>query len=335
MQLLRLSLQRIRTPLVSLRWDFNPAAVPLPPPDAAAAHRSYAAGLRGAAKRGAKLLAAARRRGGNLFLDPASQPQDSDLADLYDSSRFNRDDSDDEEGAGAADAAARDGAAGAPAAAGGGADLMPLPPARHTRVRSAEFVKSSVSVAQCPPARHPEFAVIGRSNVGKSSLINMLTGRASLAMVSKTPGKTRCINHFVINDSWYLVDLPGYGYARASKDAVVSWNSFTRGYFAERESLASVLLLVDASIPPMPLDVACAEWFDRAQLPYSVVFTKADKRKKGTPPAEENMAAFEQELAAVVEHLPPFLVTSSRSGRGRGEVLAHVAQLRELYNRTH
>ncbi|EFN59273.1 hypothetical protein CHLNCDRAFT_17068, partial [Chlorella variabilis] len=205
---------------------------------------------------------------------------------------------------------------------------------RGVRVKSAEFVKSSTSVEQCPPARYPEFAVIGRSNVGKSSLINMLTGRNALAMVSKTPGKTRLINHFLINGAWFLVDLPGYGYARASKGSVVEWNRFTREYFVERETLVTVLLLVDSSIPPMPLDISCAAWFAEAGIPFTVVFTKLDKRKKGASPSDDNIAAFEQVwLGWACGYAPPTVLTSSKSGKGRSELLAHVAQLRELFNK--
>lgn len=212
------------------------------------------------------------------------------------------------------------------------ASPIQLPPPRNIRVRSAEFIKSSVKVEDCPPAIYPEFAVIGRSNVGKSSIINLLTGRNSLAMVSKTPGKTRCINHFLINNAWYLVDLPGYGYAKTSKENVLMWNKFTREYFLERETLVSVLLLVDASIPPMELDIACAEWLADAETPFTVVYTKIDKRKKGVPAPQENIAAFENRLAESYENLPPALATSSRIGAGKMDLLTHIAQLRALYN---
>jgi GTP-binding protein len=210
--------------------------------------------------------------------------------------------------------------------------IIKLPPARNVKVKTAEFIKSSVTTEQCPAAIYPEFAVIGRSNVGKSSLINLLTGRNSLAMVSKTPGKTKCINHFLINNAWYLVDLPGYGYARTSKDNVLGWNKFTREYFLERETLVSVLLLIDASIPPMPIDLACANWLGEAEVPYTLVYTKVDKRKKGIPDAAENIAAFEEKLMEKWDDLPSAVATSSRSGAGRNELLSHIARLRSLYN---
>jgi GTP-binding protein len=210
--------------------------------------------------------------------------------------------------------------------------VVKLPPARNVRVKTAEFIKSSVTTEQCPAAIYPEFAVIGRSNVGKSSLINLLTGRKTLAMVSKTPGKTKCINHFLINNAWYMVDLPGYGYARTSKDNVLGWNKFTREYFLERETLVSVLLLIDASIPPMPIDIACANWLGEAEVPYTLVYTKVDKKKKGIPDAAENIAAFEEKLQEKWDDLPSAVATSSRSGAGRNELLSHIARLRSLYN---
>jgi len=210
-------------------------------------------------------------------------------------------------------------------------DLAKVTP-KKAKVKAAEFIKSSVNVAGCPPAIYPEFAVIGRSNVGKSSLINLLTGRNALAMVSKTPGKTKCINHFLINNSWYLVDLPGYGYAKTSKENVMGWNKFTREYFLQRETLVMVFLLVDASIPPMDLDVACASWFGESEIPFTTVFTKLDKRKKGCPGAEENISEFEQRLLETWEELPPKILTSAKTGHGKNELLQHIAQCRAIYN---
>lgn len=209
-----------------------------------------------------------------------------------------------------------------------------LPKPKKVKVQTADFIKSSVRVDDCPPAVYPEFAVIGRSNVGKSSLINMLTGRNSLAMVSKTPGKTKCINHFLINASWYLVDLPGYGYARTSKANVMGWNKFTREYFGERETLVTVFLLVDASIPPMELDLACAWWFAESEIPCTIVYTKLDKKKKGCPPSDENISEFERRLREKLDSsmLPPRIKTSSKNGKGKVELLNHIAQLRALWN---
>ncbi|KAL6777565.1 ENGB1 [Auxenochlorella protothecoides x Auxenochlorella symbiontica] len=196
----------------------------------------------------------------NIFVEPPSR-KDEELKELYPPGRFNSEEDEDERPpAQLSVPQQRIRHAQTPL------EVSTVGPAAHSRVKSATFVKSSVTVDQCPHATHPEFAVIGRSNVGKSSLINMLTKRTSLAMVSKTPGKTRCINHFLINNSWYLVDLPGYGYAKTSKANVKLWNDFTREYFVNRETLVAVLLLVDASIPPRDLDVEAAAWFASADV---------------------------------------------------------------------
>ncbi|CAI5469465.1 unnamed protein product [Closterium sp. Yama58-4] len=213
-----------------------------------------------------------------------------------------------------------------------------LPPGRQApRVKSAVFVKSSSSVAQCPKdTKIPEFAVIGRSNVGKSSLINMLTNHKGLAQTSKKPGKTQLINHFLINDSWYLVDLPGYGYAVAPNAIRTEWNAFTKAYFTSRTNLLTVLLLVDATIPPQAIDVECADWLGRNKIPLTVVFTKCDRQKKarrnGRPPAV-NAALFRAELAECYAELPPWVMTSAVTGEGKDALLAHIAQLREFWRR--
>lgn len=206
-----------------------------------------------------------------------------------------------------------------------------LPAPSHSRVKTADFVKSSTAVSQCPPAKHPEFAVIGRSNVGKSSLINMLTGKKALAQISKTPGKTKCINHFIINNSWFLVDLPGYGYAKRSKDLRLEWNDFTKDYLLNRATLANVLLLIDSSIPPTQVDLECADWLAASQVPFALVFTKLDKRKKGIPSPQENIDAFKEALMEEWEHLPFSLETSALKNTGRQELLSHIASLRVLW----
>ena len=199
------------------------------------------------------------------------------------------------------------------------------------KVTSAEFIKSSVSLDQCPAPLYPEFAVIGRSNVGKSSLINMLTGRNALAMVSKTPGKTKCINHFFVNKSWYLVDLPGIGYARTSRENIEMWNKFTREFFLHRETLVNVFLLVDSSIEPMDIDVESAKWFGESEIPFTVVYTKLDKKKKKGAGSEENIAAFEERLLEWFEELPRSVRTSSREGIGKGSLLGLIAEMRGLW----
>jgi GTP-binding protein len=226
-----------------------------------------------------------------------------------------------------------------------------LPRPTHSRVRSAAYISSAVDLAGCPPASVPEFALIGRSNVGKSSLINALTGRKALAQVSKQPGKTRTINHFLINGDgpapWYLVDLPGYGYARAGARHRLAWASFSQTFFLERPTLASVLLLADASLPPQAADLECATWLAGAGVPFCVVLTKADKRVKakgvgvvspegvrggGPSAAASNAAALADALSAALGGgpPPPMLATSASTGAGRNELLTYIAQLRVL-----
>ncbi|CAL8464270.1 g3805 [Coccomyxa elongata] len=202
-----------------------------------------------------------------------------------------------------------------------------LPTPQNIRVKKAEYVKSSTNLAQCPKPKLPEFAVIGRSNVGKSSLINMLTGQAALAKVSKTPGKTTCINHFLINDNWYLVDLPGYGYAQRSKTSRLEWSEFTKEYFLKRETLANVLLLVDASVPVQQADLECASWLADAQVPFSLVFTKTDKRKKKCPSPRENIQAFQAALLKEFENLPMMFETDSETLKGHAELMNHITRL--------
>eukprot|EP00878_Enallax_costatus_P022028 GHUV01023351.1.p1 GENE.GHUV01023351.1~~GHUV01023351.1.p1 ORF type:complete len:294 (+),score=55.14 GHUV01023351.1:39-884(+) len=206
-----------------------------------------------------------------------------------------------------------------------------LPTAEHAKIKKSVYVSSSVDLRGCPAQDYPEFAVIGRSNVGKSSLINMLTQNNKLAKVSKEPGMTKTINHFLINDSWYLVDLPGYGFSKtAAKSTRESWLDFTKQYFLKRKALVAVLLLVDASIPPQRIDVDCANWLAESQVPFAVVFTKCDSRKKGGPTPAANMKVFKAELLQEYEALPDCFETSSTEGYGRAEVLNYLASLRQL-----
>lgn len=264
----------------------------------------------------------------NVFTEqPKGGEETQSLAHLYGSNRFNSDEDDDLDGSGSPLQPCID------QKLDEDTSEMSLPPAQNFKIKSAEFIKSSVAVADCPSTGFPEVAVIGRSNVGKSSLINLLTGRNSLAMVSKTPGKTRCINHFLINKCWYLVDLPGYGYAKASKEKVLTWNTFTREYFMERETLATVLLLIDASIPPTELDIACAQWLGDAEVPFTLVFTKVDKRKKGCSEAEENISDFQKELEQTIGFVPTSIVTSSRTGTGKNDLLAYLSSVREFWKK--
>ncbi|GLC37836.1 hypothetical protein PLESTB_001481600 [Pleodorina starrii] len=211
-----------------------------------------------------------------------------------------------------------------------------LPNATNVKVKTAEYLKSSVAVADCPPPRFAEFAVIGRSNVGKSSLINMLTGRKDLALVSKQPGKTKCINHFLINGSWYLVDLPGYGFAKVGLQGRQQFDAFTREYFKTRPNLAMVFMLVDASIPPQKIDVEYANWLTDNEVPFTLVFTKADKRRKGVPASakDSHVTAFKRALLRDLAFLPPSILTSAAKGLGRGEMLNFMAGLRIAFEKS-
>ncbi|KAG2498912.1 hypothetical protein HYH03_003102 [Edaphochlamys debaryana] len=211
-----------------------------------------------------------------------------------------------------------------------------LPNPSNVKVKTAEYLQSCVTVKDCPPPRYPEFAVIGRSNVGKSSLINMLTSRRDLALVSKEPGKTKCINHFIINNSWYLVDLPGYGFAKVGQQGRLQFEAFTREYFKGRPSLAMVFLLVDASIPPQKIDLDYANWLTDNEVPFTLVFTKADKRRKGLTAAtrDSHVTAFKRGLLEDLAFLPPSILTSAAKGLGRGEMLNFIASLRVAFERS-
>ncbi|KFK25410.1 hypothetical protein AALP_AA8G111200 [Arabis alpina] len=206
--------------------------------------------------------------------------------------------------------------------------------ARDAQIVQADFVKSSVKTEDCPGDGLPEFALVGRSNVGKSSLLNSLVRRKRLALTSKKPGKTQCINHFRINDNWYLVDLPGYGYASAPHELKHDWNKFTKDYFLNRSTLVSVFLLVDASIPPKQIDLDYASWLGQNQVPMTMVFTKCDKRKKkknGGKRPEENIKEFQDLIQGFFETTPPWIMTSSVTNQGRDEILLHMAQLRNYW----
>ncbi|KAF5830377.1 hypothetical protein DUNSADRAFT_14674 [Dunaliella salina] len=209
-----------------------------------------------------------------------------------------------------------------------------IPQATYTRIRTAEYISSCVDHKACPvPPHRAEFAVVGRSNVGKSSLINMLTGSRRLAKVSKEPGKTQCINHFLINDSWYLVDLPGFGYAKRNSVTRSLFDRFTRSYFLERASLAMVYLLVDCSISPQKVDLKYADWLLKNKVPMAIVFTKADKRKKKGGKHEDNVQAFKHALLhdMAFPALPPCIVTSAEKGYGRTPLLHLTASLRQAF----
>lgn len=189
-------------------------------------------------------------------------------------------------------------------------------------IRSAEFVASNTSYLKCPEESKPEFAFIGRSNVGKSSLINSLLNRKNLARTSGTPGKTRLINHFMVNEAWYLVDLPGYGYARISKKEREKWEGMIRDYLLRRTNLMHTFVLIDVRIEPKPIDIEFINWFGEQQLPLKIVFTKADKLTR--PALERNVAAFKKALSEWWDELPEFYVTSAEKGEGREELLQFI-----------
>ena len=194
------------------------------------------------------------------------------------------------------------------------------------KIKSADFVVSNSQVEQCPKEPLPEYAFIGRSNVGKSSLINMLTQRKHLAKTSGRPGKTQLINHFRINGNWFLVDLPGYGYARVSKKAKKTFQKYITDYFRMRRQLVSAFVLVDIRHEPQKIDLEFIEWLGENMIPFSIIFTKADKLK---PKAIENQVMRYKNvlLAGIWEEAPNCMVTSSATGTGRDELLNYIAEI--------
>lgn len=195
------------------------------------------------------------------------------------------------------------------------------------RISSAEFSISSPDYRKCPQDGRPEYAFIGRSNVGKSSLINMLTGVKGLAKTSGRPGKTQLINHFLINHEWYLVDLPGYGYARTSKTSREKWGTMMREYFLHREALTNVFVLIDSRIPPQRIDLEFINFLGENGIPLSLVFTKADKESQRE--VQANMKAMKKELMEMWEALPPIFLTSSLTGMGRDAVLDSIESINQ------
>ena len=189
-------------------------------------------------------------------------------------------------------------------------------------IKSATFAISSPSYRKCPQDGRPEYAFIGRSNVGKSSLINMLTGVKGLAKTSSRPGKTQLINHFLINDEWYLVDLPGYGYARTSKTSREKWSTMMREYFLHREQLTNTYVLIDSRIPPQRIDLEFIEFLGTNGVPLTIVFTKTDKEKQRE--VMGNIKLMKKALSEMWEELPPMLLTSSLTGYGRDALLDQI-----------
>jgi GTP-binding protein len=187
------------------------------------------------------------------------------------------------------------------------------------KIKTAEFISSYADVAKCPPPDKPEFAFIGRSNVGKSSLINMLTNSKKLAKTSVTPGKTQTINHFLINASWYLVDLPGYGYASVSKSTRAGFGQMIENYVLKRESLSCLFILIDARLPPQANDLDFIQWVGSKDIPLALLFTKIDKLKLNE--LQKNLKEYENKLLTQWEELPTIVLTSSVKKNGKEEIL--------------
>ncbi|MGL5227703.1 MAG: ribosome biogenesis GTP-binding protein YihA/YsxC [Bacteroidales bacterium] len=192
-------------------------------------------------------------------------------------------------------------------------------------IKKAEFVISNTQVKKCPEGNMPEYAFIGRSNVGKSSLINMLTNKKGLAMTSQTPGKTMLINHFMINDEWYLVDLPGYGYARRGKEGREQIRKIIDHYLLDREQLTCVFLLIDSRLEPQKIDMDFVEWLGENGIPFCIVLTKLDKISKGQKSA--NRLKLEEKLLQTWEELPLIFETSSEKKVGREELLNYIDEI--------
>ncbi len=193
-------------------------------------------------------------------------------------------------------------------------------------IRNASYEISSAKVAQCPDTKVPEYAFIGRSNVGKSSLINMLTRRKGLAKTSQTPGKTLLINHFRINDGeWYIVDLPGYGYAARSKTQRDELMQMIESYVLDRDQMTCLFVLVDIRHAPQKIDIEFMDWLGEHSVPFAIVFTKADKL--GPVAAQRNVDAYKKELLKRWEELPPIFITSSDKGQGREELLDYIESI--------
>ena len=194
-------------------------------------------------------------------------------------------------------------------------------------IKSARFVISNTDIKKCPNDGKPEYAFIGRSNVGKSSLINMITGHRKLAMTSATPGKTLLINHFIVNDEWYLVDLPGYGYAKRSKAQNEQLEHIISSYILDREAMTLLFVLIDCRHEPQKIDLEFFQWLGENGVPFSIIFTKADKLTKGA--LASNIEAYKKRLLEDWEELPPVFITSSETSLGREEILQYITQINE------
>ena len=195
------------------------------------------------------------------------------------------------------------------------------------KIKTAKFVISNSDVAKCPPLEIPEYAFIGRSNVGKSSLINMLMGQNKLAKTSGKPGKTQLINHFIVNDSWYLVDLPGYGYAKTSKTNRAIFQGFITKYFFKRRQLSCAFVLIDSRLKPQKIDLDFMYKLGENGIPFCIVFTKIDKLK--TNEANRNISIYQQTMLETWEEMPTYFITSATKKTGKDEVLHFIEKINE------
>ena len=194
-------------------------------------------------------------------------------------------------------------------------------------IKQAAFVVSNTQVAKCPTHKLPEYAFIGRSNVGKSSLINMLTNHKGLAKTSSKPGKTQLINHFLINKEWYLVDLPGYGYAKVSKQSKKTFQQFITDYFKKRRELVSAFVLVDIRHEPQKIDLEFMQWLGENAIPFAIVFTKADKLTEKQ--IQEHVTSYREILLQQWEEMPPYFITSSENRMGKEDLLSYIETINQ------
>jgi len=192
-------------------------------------------------------------------------------------------------------------------------------------IKEAQFVMSNTDVEKCPVPDRPEYAFIGRSNVGKSSLINMLTNKKSLAKTSGKPGKTRLLNHFLIDKEWYLVDLPGYGYAKVPKAERLKWEKMLRNYILKRENLYCLFVLIDSRHPAQKADLDFMEWLGVSEVPFNIIFTKTDKLKPEE--LEANLNAYEQKMFETWETMPGYFISSTTTGAGKDDILAFIDEV--------
>ncbi|MFK8039119.1 MAG: ribosome biogenesis GTP-binding protein YihA/YsxC [Crocinitomicaceae bacterium] len=196
-------------------------------------------------------------------------------------------------------------------------------------ITQAEFIISNSDITKCPQPNIPEYAFIGRSNVGKSSLINMLTNNKKLAKISSKPGKTQLINHFLMNKSWYLVDLPGYGFAKIAKSQRIKWEKFVIKYILERENLMNLFVLIDSRIPPQKIDLEFMEMLGEKGVPFAMVFTKIDKMP--STKLAKSLQSYKNEMLKTWEFMPPVYTTSSVSSFGKEKVLNFIAEINQSY----